>query len=140
MSLYISLESFLRRGYKQKRKPVSSLQRSDIWVYYGSKFIERYHDEVWFQKLNPPDRVYLTMKCYACHQRNITERTYPGTFAFEIGHVQSYKQSSLHLDLTNIRPICRECNRHMSSSDMFSFIEKMNYQGQSTLFKELREE
>jgi hypothetical protein len=58
-------------------------------------------------------------KCYCCKLTDITQ------LSFHCGHVKSEKNGG-KIDVSNLRPICQNCNSSMGSNNMDDFISKYN--------------
>ena len=72
-------------------------------------------------------------KCYCCSQKKINAEK------FHAGHVYSHKNGgSSHI--SNMRPICDDCNNDMKDTNMLEFMRKKNYPNWKILQKELEED
>jgi 5-methylcytosine-specific restriction endonuclease McrA len=56
-------------------------------------------------------------KCWCCKQTDIT------AFSFHCGHVISEKQGG-SCTVTNLRPICQNCNSSMGTEPMHTFMKR----------------
>ena len=115
----------------KKRKPLGAAKREQVWEVYAKKFILKYKNEKWFHQLNPPDRIYTTITCWCCAKILISERGYGSRSLFEAGHVNAHCFSKDD-SITNLRPICRNCNLKMGTSHMLEFAKYMGYQSEIT--------
>lgn len=57
---------------------------------------------------------YGIAKCWCCNEKEITQ------FEFECGHVQARSKGGADT-ITNLRPICGNCNRSMGNNNMVDF-------------------
>jgi 5-methylcytosine-specific restriction endonuclease McrA len=73
--------------------------------------------EVWKKYISEN---YRKGKCFCCRTSQIEESN------FECGHIISRKNGGL-ISLANLRPICSQCNKSMSSRDMDKFIAECGF-------------
>jgi 5-methylcytosine-specific restriction endonuclease McrA len=66
-----------------------------------------------------------TMKCACCQTKVIAEKAHDGIEQCEYGHIIAERYGGEFTE-TNLRPVCRECNRQMSSIHMDDYIRKLN--------------
>lgn len=59
-------------------------------------------------------------KCYCCKHQDIRQ------IDFEAGHVVAESMGGKTI-LTNLRPVCRQCNISMGTMNMITFIKKYNF-------------
>jgi 5-methylcytosine-specific restriction endonuclease McrA len=57
-------------------------------------------------------------RCICCQEQMIT------TFSFECGHVEAHACGGSN-DLSNLRPICRDCNNGMGTQNMKKYAKEM---------------
>ena len=57
-------------------------------------------------------------KCLCCNEQTIT------TFTFECGHVVAHAKGGSN-DISNLRPICRDCNNGMGTENMKEYAKDM---------------
>lgn len=67
-----------------------------------------------------------TSTCYCCKINEITQSH------FECGHVES-EHNGGKVTITNLRPICGECNRSMGISNMTEFMNKYEFNDISSI-------
>ena len=112
-------------------KKLSSTIRTKCWELYASKFIRHFIDDKWFQLNNPRDQPFCVIRCWCCGEQALTHNGYTNRFherspTFECGHV--YAQSRTGNDgITNLRPICSDCNRKQGTMSMYEFARKCSY-------------
>lgn len=111
---------------KHKQKKLGSAKRAQVWVTYAQLFINKYKGTPWFDRVNPPDRVYTVILCWCCGMRELTAQGYGRFPGFEAGHVVA--QSKTHDDsIDNLRPICKDCNMKMNTMHMAKYAKYMEY-------------
>jgi len=106
-ALFSGNTSFLGEEKKPKRKPVSKAIREQVWETYIG-------------------RTKRVGKCYCCEWRPITESD------FELGHNKAYAKGGKD-NVSNLRPICKQCNRSMGTKSIESY--KKKYYGKPTKIK-----
>ena len=80
----------------KKRKPIPPAIRKAVWLYYNGK---KYESD-----------------CYT----NCGEKI--NVFGFECGHVVAHSKGG-SIEISNLRPICSNCNRSMDNENMEDFID-----------------
>jgi hypothetical protein len=116
---------------KRKRQQLGAAKREQVWEVYATKFMLKYKEEKWFQKLNPPDRIYTTITCWCCDKILISEKGYGDRSLFEAGHVDAHCYTK-NDNIENLRPICRNCNLKMGTTNMLEFAMYMGYKSEIT--------
>ena len=116
---------------KRKRQQLGAAKREQVWEVYATKFMLKYKEEKWFQKLNPPDRIYTTITCWCCDKILISEKGYGNKSLFEAGHVDAHCYTR-NDNIENLRPICRNCNLKMGTTNMREFAIYMGYNSEIT--------
>lgn len=113
------------------RKKLSSTIRSQCWQKYAQIFCQRFLDDHWFKKRNPVDRAFTVIRCWCCGMQELSAAGYSDGMGnrfptFECGHVIA--QSLSHNDdISNLRPICSDCNKRQGTSHMRLFATQCGY-------------
>jgi hypothetical protein len=84
---------------KAKKNKLNKQMRARCWVKYVGEDVAR-------------------TKCLCCQEQMIT------TFSFECGHVEAHACGGSN-DLSNLRPICRDCNNGMGTQNMKEYAKEM---------------
>lgn len=86
---------------KYKKKSICASKKTDVWNYYIGE-------------------TFGKSRCMCCKIKEITSRN------FDVGHIVAEVNGGSQ-DLCNLRPICRQCNLSMRSTDMRLFMIDNGY-------------
>ena len=93
-----------KASIKIKRKAIDSRLRKNVWdTYIGQK---------------------TSGKCFCCRENEITAFTYCNTF--QAGHIISHMNGG-KAEISNLLPICRDCNMKMSSENWDDYVERHSH-------------
>jgi 5-methylcytosine-specific restriction endonuclease McrA len=96
----IPIEQIKIKDNKSKREKVPSTVRNSLWKDYFGQSIQGV--------------------CQCCKREDITMAN------FEAGHIISVKDGGEN-QLSNLKPVCSQCNKSMGSTNMDSFIKKHGF-------------
>lgn len=116
---------------RHRTKKLNSTIRTKCWQTYATQFIRMFLDDKWFQLHNPRDQPFCVIRCWCCGEQPLTHNGYTNRFherspTFECGHVYAQSKTG-NDDITNLRPICGDCNKKQGTHSMYDFARACNY-------------
>jgi hypothetical protein len=113
------------------KKKLNSTIRTKCWQLYASQFIRLFMDDKWFQLNNPRDQPFTVIRCWCCGEQSITHHGYTNRYndrspTFECGHVYAQSETG-NDDISNLRPICSDCNKKQGTQSMYDFARACHY-------------